>query len=181
MRGLFKLIWFLMLLAAVAVGAAALLGSALPRDHVASRSARIDTPRHLIYDVLVTPESYPEWRTGVTRVERIDSDRFTEHGPDGAVTFRIIDRQPPERVVIAVDDPEQVFTGTWTYELVPEGSGEPYTRLKITERGSVPNPVYRAIASVMMSPGDSMEAYLKDLGRRFGQTVTLDPRAPGER
>ncbi len=179
MRGLFKLLGYLILIAIVAAGAVTALGAAMPRAHEAARSARFDMPAHRLYPVLITPETFPEWRTGIARVERLDSDRFTEHGPDGPITFRIIERTPFSRLVVAVDDPEQVFTGTWTYELIPEGTNDQWTRLRITERGEVPNPFFRAIASVLMSEGETMETYLKDLGRRFGQDVTIDPPSVG--
>jgi uncharacterized protein YndB with AHSA1/START domain len=174
MRGLFRFVRFVLILAVFAVGGAWLLGSALPREHVASRSAVITVPPHTLFPVLITPEAYPEWRTGITRVDRPDSDRFTEHGPDGPVTFRILDRTPSTRLVIAVDDPEQVFTGTWTYELEPEGPSGRSTRLRITERGAVPNPVFRAIARVMLDPAESIETFLTDLGRRYGEDVTIE-------
>ena len=179
MGGLFRVVRFLLLVAVIAVGAAWALGSALPRTHEETRSALIEVPAHRLYPVLVTPESFPEWRTGITRVDRPDSDRFTEHGPDGPMTFRFLDRTPPSRLVVAIDDPEQPFTGTWTFELTPEGHNDLLTRVRITERGEVPNPVFRAIAKVMMSPGDTMETYLKDLGGRFGQAVTIDPPPVG--
>jgi uncharacterized protein YndB with AHSA1/START domain len=176
---MFRFFRFLLLLVVIAVAATWAVGAALPRGHQETRSARFDLPAHRLYPVLITPETFPEWRTGIARVDRLDSDRFTEHGPDGPITFRIIERTPPSRLVVAVDDPEQVFTGTWTYELVPEGRGGESTRLHITERGEVPNPVFRVIAKLMMSPGDTMETYLEDLGRRFGQNVTIDPPPAG--
>lgn len=174
MRALFKLIRFLLVLALFAVAGAWLLGSALPRVHVTSRSAFINVPPHTLFAVLITPEAYPEWRTGITRVDRPDSDRFTEHGPDGPVTYRILDRTPSSRLVIAVDDPEQVFSGTWTYELEPDGPSGRSTRLRITERGEVSNPVFRAIARVMIDPAESIDTFLKDLGKRYGQDVTIE-------
>jgi len=131
-------------------------------------------PAHTLFAVLVTPETYPEWRTGVTGVDRPDSDRFTVHGPDGAVTYRIVDRTPSSRLVIAVDDPDQVFSGTWTYELEPDGPEGRVTRVRITERGEVRNPVFRAIARVTMDPAESIETFLKDLGQRYGQDVTIE-------
>ena len=178
MRGLFRLIRFLLILAIIAVGGAWLLGSALPREHEASRSAVIDVPPHTLFPVLITPEAYPEWRTGITRVDRPDSDRFTEHGPDGPMTFRFLDRTPSSRLVVALDDPEQMFSGTWTYELEPADSSGRSTRLRITERGEVPNPVFRAIARVMIDPAESIETFLKDLGRRYGQDVTIETPDP---
>ena len=176
---MFKLLRNLILIAIVAVGAVTAVGSAIPRAHEASRSARFDLAAHRIFPALITPENFPEWRTGITRVERLDSDRFIEHGPEGPITFRITERTPPLRLVVAVDDPEQVFTGTWTYELIPEGLNGEWTRLRITERGEVPNPFFRAVAKVMMSDGETMETYLKDLGRRFGQTIAIDPPQVG--
>ena len=178
MRGLFRLIRFLLVLAIIAAGGLWLVGSALPRTHEASRSAVFDVAPHTLYAVILTPEAYPEWRTGITRVDRPDSDRFTEHGPEGPITYRIIDRTPYSRIVVAVDDPEQVFSGTWTYEFEPGGGSGRGTRLRITERGEVPNPVFRAIARVLMSPGETIETYLRDIGRRYGQDVTIDTPDP---
>lgn len=173
MRGLFRLIRFLLVLALFAVGGAWLLGSALPLVHETSRSTFINVPPHTLFTVLVTPETYPEWRSDVTRVDRLDSDRFTEHGPDGPVTYRILDRTPSSRVVVAVDDPDQIFSGTWTFELEPDGPSGRSTHLRITERGEVRNPVFRAIARVTLDPAVRIETFLKDLGQRYGQDVTI--------
>jgi len=173
MRGLFRLVRFLVLLAVFTVGAAWLLGAALPRTHEAARRAVIATPPHVLYPVLVTPEAYPEWRSDITRVDRLDSDRFTEYGPDGPITFRVLDRTPNRRLVVAVDDPEQPFSGTWTFALEDHDGGRA-TRLTITERGEVPNPIFRAMARVLTSPGDTIETFLRDLGGRYGQRVTIE-------
>lgn len=178
MGALFRFVRFLLLVAVIAASAAWAVGSALPRVHEETRSALLRVPRHLLYPVLITPEAFPEWRTGIDRVERADSDRFTEYGPDGPMTFRFLQREPPSRLVVAVDDPDQPFTGTWTFELSPE-IGDTSTRVRITERGEVANPLFRVMAKLMTSPGDTMETYLEDLGRRFGQTITIDPPPVG--
>lgn len=175
MRRLVKLLVGLVVLLAVLAGVAALLGMALPASHEATRAARIDAPAAAIYSMLIVPEAYPAWRPDVERVDRMDADRFREYGKDGPIIFRIVDRQPPSRLVVAVDDPDQPFSGAWTFELQPEGAETGATRVRITERGEVPNPLFRAIARVMMSPTDSLEAYLRNLGRRFGQDVTIEP------
>ena len=175
MRGILTVLKVLLVLAVLAVGAAAVIGMALPAGHEATRSARIDVPIAAVYPVLITPENYPDWRPDVTRVERLDSDRFREYWEDGPVVFRILERDPPSRVVITLDDPGQPFSGTWTFELTPEGRQGEWTRLRITERGEVPNPIYRAMARVLMRPADSLEQYLRNLGRRFSQDVTIEP------
>ena len=174
MRRFFKYVGIFVIVLVVIAAIVAAIGMALPAGHDATRSARINAPITVVYRLLITPEAYPEWRPDVERVERMDSDRFREFGKDGPIVFRIIQRDPPSRVVIAVDDPDQPFSGTWTFELQQEGEGDA-TRVRITERGTVPNPLIRAIARVMMSPTEGLEAYLRNLGRRFGQDVTIEP------
>jgi uncharacterized protein YndB with AHSA1/START domain len=175
MRRLVKLLVGLVLLLVALAAVAALAGMTMPASHEATRSARVEAPAEAIYPVLITPEIYPDWRPDVERVDRMDADRFREYGKNGPIVFRIAGRQPPSRLVVAVDDPDQPFSGTWTFELTPEGAAGEWTRVRITERGEVPNPLFRAIARVMMSPTDSLEAYLRNLGRRFGHEVTIEP------
>lgn len=175
MRRLVKVLVWVVGLAALAGIAGAAIGMALPESHEATRSTRIDARMDDIYPVLITPENYPAWRPDVESVDRLDSDRFREHGSNGPMQFKFLDRQPPSRLVVAVDDPDQPFTGTWTIELSGEGRQGEWTRVRITERGSVPNPLFRLIARVMMLPTDSIEAYLTNLGRRFNQDVTIEP------
>ncbi|MEX2271976.1 MAG: SRPBCC domain-containing protein [Vicinamibacterales bacterium] len=172
MRRFFKYVGILVIVLAVVVAIVAAVGLALPARHEVTRSARISAPITTIYSMLITPEAYPQWRPDVERVERLDSDRFREFGGAGPIVFRIIQRDPPSRLVVAVDDSDQPFSGTWTIELAQEAGG---TRVRITERGEVPNPVFRAIARAMMLPADSIEAYLRNLGRRFNQDVMIEP------
>jgi len=170
-----RVVTALKILTIVIVSVVALTGIAglmLPKAHEASRSVRVAAPITAIYSTLITPEAYPQWRPDVARVERMDSDRFREFGEGGPMVFRIIQRTPPTRVVVALDDPDQPFSGTWTIELAQEGEA---TRVRITERGEVPNPFFRAIARALMLPTDSIEAYLRNLGRRFNQDVTIEP------
>lgn len=175
MRGILKWLRILVIVLAIVAGLIGVIGLALPKAHEATRSARIAAPAEAIYPVLIVPEGYPQWRPDVERVERLDSDRFREFGENGPMVFRITDRQPGARVVVMVDDPEQPFTGTWTIELIRDGDAGQQTRVRITERGAVPNPFFRAIARLMMLPAASIEVYLKNLGRRFGQDVTIEP------
>jgi len=175
MRLLPRLLKWILILTVAAAGAALVIGMALPRSHEASRAARIDAPRSSIYTILITPETYPDWRPDVERVERLDSDRFREHGANGPMILKFVQRDEPSRLVVAVDDPDQPFSGTWTIELQPEGLQGEWTRVTITERGEVPNPIFRVMARIMMAPAESIDQYLENLGARFDQTVTIEP------
>jgi hypothetical protein len=43
--------------------------------------------------------------------------------------------------------------------------------LRITEDGEIRNPIFRFVARFFLGYTATMEAYLRDLGRRFGETV----------
>ena len=175
MRALFHLIKWLLILAVIAVGAAFVLGSALPASNEASRATRLEVSRQAVYDVLNAPGNYADWRTDVQRVELLDADRFREYSGEEAVTFKIVERFEPTRLVIAVDDPDVPFSGTWTFELQPEGAQGEFSRIRITERSEVAHPIYRLMARVMITPGEELEQYLHYLGRRFNQNVRIEP------
>ena len=71
---------------------------------------------------------------------------------------------PLVRKVTRVADPELPYGGTWTFELEPEGSG---TRLTITERGQIHNPIFRVIARFVFGYAATIEGYLDELEARL--------------
>lgn len=174
LRRLVKFVVFLALLGALVAGVLAAVGMGLPENHEATRAAVIPSPIESVFATINTPETYPEWRKDVEKVELLGNDRFREFGPNGPMVLRITEREPFSKLVVALDDPEQPFTGAWTVELEPDRGASDRTRVRITERGSVPNPLFRAIAKFTQLPTDSIDRYLKALGRRFGVDVTIE-------
>ena len=71
----------------------------------------------------------------------------------------VVEQSPPSRFVTKIDDPGQPFGGTWTFEIVPVNEGR--TRLTITERGEIYNPVFRALARFVFGYTGTMESFLK--------------------
>jgi hypothetical protein len=65
--------------------------------------------------------------------------------------------------VARIADTDLPFGGTWTYELKPEGAG---TRVTITERGEVYNPIFRFMSRFVLSQTATMEKYLAALTAR---------------
>ena len=59
--------------------------------------------------------------------------------------------------------PSLPFSGTWTYELRPSGSG---TELTLTEDGEVANPIFRVMQKLFFSPYGTIDTYLADLQKR---------------
>jgi uncharacterized protein YndB with AHSA1/START domain len=144
------------------------VGLFLPRDHVASRSAVYDAPPERIWAVLVDTSKAPEWRTGLKSVEPLPpadgKRRYRETSGFGTVTYVVEEERASERLVGRIADEGLGYGGSWTWELVREGAR---TRVTITERGFITNPVFRVLARFVFGYEKTMETYLGDLGRRL--------------
>lgn len=150
---------------------AVLAGSLLPREHTATRRARFAREPAEVWAVVSDFAGASAWRTGV-RVEVLDADAFVEHTDEGPVRMRVVERTPPARMVVAIDDPELPFSGTWTYALARVDGG---TELEITERGAIDHPLVRLMAAAFFDPAETAEHYLVDLGAHFGERSTPTP------
>jgi hypothetical protein len=162
-------------LAVVAYG----IGLAIPRDHVASLAIEFQAGPGQVWAIVTDFSGTPGWRPDVTAVRMEPSPggpvRFTETSSQGDVTFEIVRQDPPRQQVVRVVDDDQPFGGTWTWTLEPAGTG---TRLTVTERGFVKSPAFRVLAALFVSPTDTIDAYLRALATRLGETsgpVQVEP------
>jgi uncharacterized protein YndB with AHSA1/START domain len=151
-----------------------LVGTLLPRDHVATVSARIAATPDSVWRVITDVADHPSWRAGVKRVDLLPpSDGKTtwrEHSSNGAILM-IADRaEPPTRLVTRIADDKLPFGGTWDYAIARNGDDS--SIVTITERGSVYNPVFRFVSRFILGHTGTMETYLRSLGRKFGGDVT---------
>jgi hypothetical protein len=110
---------------------------------------------------LLLPRDHVESRT---RVLAASIDRVYAAVAVVDPAFVIVEQAPPRRLVTRVADPELPYGGTWTFELEPEESG---TRLTITERGQIHNPIFRVIARFVFGYAATMESYLDELEARL--------------
>jgi hypothetical protein len=124
----------------------AIMGSQLPRDHVASRTLRVRR----------TPEEV--WPV-VTRLMAASS-----------VSADIIEQDPPRRLVSRVKETEKMFGGTWTVvsSLDPGGS-----TLTITEDGWVANPIFRFVSRFVVGHHSTMDGILKGVAKELGEAPSL--------
>jgi uncharacterized protein YndB with AHSA1/START domain len=145
----------------------AAVGYALPVAHVASRGATFAQPPERLFAVLTDLESFPKWRSDVKAVELLAQGppkRWRERGGNGDITFELVEVQPPAHLISRIADTDLPFGGTWTYELLPEGSG---TRLTITERGEVYNPLFRFMSRFVFGHTATMDQFLANLKKRL--------------
>ena len=161
----------LLMLGALAafVAAVAALGLLLPRDHVESRSATLAADPHTVFAAIADVGGYAAWRRSLAAVEILPAaegrPRWAEVSGGDRITMEQVERQPPHRLVTRIADPDLPFGGTWTFELAPAGTG---TRLTITERGEIRNPIFRAAARFVFGYAATMETFIGELGAHLG-------------
>ena len=151
---------------------AAIIGAFLPRDHVASTSASIPAVPEDVWRAITDVASAPQWRE-VKSVEILSTPaqplRWREVSRFGPITLQQEEAIPPRKFVGRIADTDQGFGGTWTYEIEPVANG---CRVTITERGFITNPLFRFVSRFVFGYYGTQEAYLRALGKKFGETVT---------
>ena len=166
--------WILIVLAVLAaiLVVIVVVGALLPREHVASTSAQIAGAPSDVFHALTDVERFPTWRA-VSNVELLDAvgghRRWREVSRFGPLTFEEVESRPPQRLVSRIVDTDQGFGGTWTWDIDPFEGG---SRVTITERGYVSNPVFRFMSRFVFGQHATQEEYLRALGRKFGRDVT---------
>src|SRR5688572_33340685 len=119
----------------VLVGVIAIVGYLLPVGHVASRSADFNKPPEAVHALISDLKNYSEW------------------WPENEVNVEVVESVPPTRFVTRIVG-ETAFGGTWTMAIasIPAGS-----RLTITERGEIYNPIFRTLARFVFGHTSTME------------------------
>jgi uncharacterized protein YndB with AHSA1/START domain len=153
------------------------MGMLLPRTHKATRIAHFHQPPEVIWQTITDYEKFPQWRSNVSRVEPMLSTNglpahreWDNHG--NALPMETVEFDRPHRLVGRIADPKLPFGGTWTMEISPEDGG---STLRITENGEIRNPIFRFVSRFFLGYTVTMETYLKDLGRKFGESVQPQP------
>jgi len=171
-----------LLVAGILVGIAAvivIIGAILPKGHVVTRAARFRQTPATVWQAITDVDRFPSWRPGVTSVERLpDHDghlTWLERGGHDAIPYELVESAAPVgnstgRMVTRIADPKLPFGGTWTLDVIAADGG---TMLRITERGEVYNPVFRFMSRFVFGQTKSMEDYLNALGKKFGETVSI--------
>ena len=150
------------------------VGALLPRDHVATLSARISAPPTAVWAAITDPSGFTTWRSDVTRIEMVGSTpsgpSWREHSRHGAITMVIEVAEPPRRLVTRIADENLPFGGRWEFDIEPDGDSS--SRVVISERGSVYNPVFRFVSRFVMGHTQGINRYLRALGKHFGSEPT---------
>lgn len=155
------------------VGIMALIGSRLPKNHVASRSIFLRKSPQDVYAVIRDFASMSKWRSDVKKVD-VEAQpggpvHFREDSKHGTVNYELIEDVPSQRMVTKIRDTDLGYGGQWTYTLAAENSG---TRVTIREDGEVSNILFRFMSRYIFGQTSTIDSYLTSLANHFGeQTV----------
>jgi hypothetical protein len=151
----------------------AAIGALLPRRHRAARSVVLRQPATTLFAALRDFAGQPAWRSNVKQIELLppveSRVHYRETTRDGAITYAVVEEQPPARLVVKIANESLPFGGTWTFQLAPEGEA---TRVTITEDGEVKNVIFRFMARFVFGHTATLDRYLHDLAAKFGEPGT---------
>jgi hypothetical protein len=120
-------------------------------------------------------QAYPSWRPDVRRIEIVSQPSaplaWREHTKQGALTLAMETLEPTRRMVARIADRDLPYGGAWEYVVAPDSADPGRTRVTITERGYVANPVFRFVSRFFIGHYTSLDSYLRALGKRFGGEV----------
>jgi len=159
--------WIIVIVAGLAlvVLLVVVIGALLPKAHSVSRTVRIALPPDALYTVLAGVGQYQSWRPDVKTLQRLpDRDGmpvWIEETGGMKIPMRFERMERPSLLVARIDTDELPFTGSWTYRIVPAGSGA--ADLSVTEDGEVRNPVFRLMSRFVFGQYATMDAFLKNL------------------
>lgn len=168
---------FLWTVAAAAMFAALLIvpGLMIPAEHVSKRNIHLEASPDEVWNALTDFEQLPTWRSGIKRVE-VDRTgepmQIVEHGEDRAMTFKVVAFEPNTLLKTAIADPDLPFSGTWTWELEPDGKG---CSLTVTEHGTVKSAAMRTVTALLVDPADTQDQYLRELADHFDDDAVPGP------
>jgi hypothetical protein len=169
-----KLLFILIGLCVGAVGIAAIVGSILPRDHVAAMTVAIAAPQVQVWTTITDPSNYTTWRKDLKSVTVISPSPLSwkETSSMGEMTLEADVFQAPSRMVASIADQGEPFGGEWEYQIVPDPSDPNKSKVTIIERGWVSNVVFRFASRFIMGHDSSINSYLRALSKKFGPEAT---------
>lgn len=156
------LLWFTAALVSLLIVVLA-IGYSLPETVSVTRSRMIAAPPERVFALVTDVAGQTAWRRDVRSVELgSDGKSWTEKTRDGAtIRFQETVREVPGRFAVSFTS-DRGFGGAWDGRFEADGAG---TRITMTERVTIPNPVFRLMARVLRITERFMDDYLDALTR----------------
>jgi uncharacterized protein YndB with AHSA1/START domain len=160
------IVWVVAVIAVIGV-VVVIVGYSLPKGHTATRTTKVPLPPAAVYALLADVDKYPTWRPDVKSLQRLPDREgrpaWVEEASGMKIPLHFERMEPPSLLVARIADPSLPFGGTWTYRVVPSGSGSEVT---ITEDGEVYNPLFRFMSRFVFGYYATLDAFVKHLEAR---------------
>jgi uncharacterized protein YndB with AHSA1/START domain len=152
------------------------VGLLTPKGHVVTKTIKLKQKPETVWQAISDFQNQPSWRNDLQKVERMPDrngrEIWKETFKNGEVMpLETTESIAPNRLVKTMADPEMPFSGVWEMNIKPEADG---SSLTITERGEIPNPLFRGVFRVFFSYEDSIVHYQKDIAKKFGETAAIE-------
>ncbi|HEX7285557.1 MAG TPA: SRPBCC family protein [Candidatus Angelobacter sp.] len=163
-----KWLWIVVLVIAAPLLAIVVVGALLPKAHVASQTATLSQSPDVVWAVVNGP---PTWRPDVRAYKELPPSEGHRRWRETDKHNRTITYEATEETILLgavslrrlttrIADKNLPFGGTWTTEVESQGSG---SKVTITEKGEVYNPVFRFVSRYIIGHTASIDAYLNAL------------------
>lgn len=156
----------------------ALIGALLPVKHYATRKARFNQTPETIYSLLAgsVQDGPSGWRSGVKASGPLPDKNGRRHwweqdSHGHKIAYELLEDSPPSRRVTRIADAALPYGGTWTFDIAPVAAG---SEVRITEAGEVYNVFFRFLSRFVFGYTGSIEGYLNDIGKKFGEAVHIE-------
>jgi len=155
------------------LGVVTIVGVMLPSGHVVSARARFQQPQDAVWLAVSDIAASPSWRKDLAEVRQLPDQNghpvWRETYRDGSVlTLETVESVPSRRLARRVIDSALPFSGTWEIQIEPANGASQVT---ITEHGEIRNPIVRFASRLISGQRATIENYLRQLGRKFGEEV----------
>ena len=154
----------------VLIAGVLIAGLLLPRTTEASRSVLLPVPPDQAFAKVADVVGQASWRSDIGTIDMApDGKSWVENTKDGdRISFRLDESVPNERYTISYAS-ARGFSGEWTGRFAPEGAG---TRLDVTERVTIPNPIFRLLGRIVAPPGSHTDLHLADLAKALSSPAS---------
>ncbi|MEI1280127.1 polyketide cyclase [Leptospira venezuelensis] len=160
-----KIVWVILFSLTGFIVLLVLFGYLLPKDHIASVERNFPSSPENIYKIIRNVSEYKNWRSGLKSVS-IESDKIwmesDAHGNN--IRFGIIEERFPNYLRNKILNEDLPFGGGWEFEINQNG---PNSKLKITEKGFVTNPLFRVLSKFVFGHDATLKTYLEDLSKKL--------------
>ncbi|GAB4364373.1 MAG: SRPBCC family protein [Methylohalobius crimeensis] len=169
-------ILIIVLIASGLLGVTLMVGSRLPKTHVAASRIRLKAKPEEVWHILTDFRSYPSWRMGLKRVEVSSTPdnrpMWTEICAEASkIPFQVVEAEPPVWLVTQMANESLPLRGRWSYRL-EEDSGE--TILTVTEVDRIHSPLFRFCIRYLLSYYSAMDVFLAELALKLGQPPAIE-------